>query len=687
MTPISIIIPVYNVADYLDRCVQSCLAQTCQEFEILLVDDGSTDGSGRLCDAWAAKDTRIRVIHKANGGLSSARNAGMEQATGKYLYFLDSDDFIDPDLLADCLTAMENGADLVAFNYRLIDESGTTLSQTSFPPQTVCLSTPEDRLCFLARDFFDERIGWSAWSRMYRADLIRTHGLTFADNAKIFAEDLYFCLCYLLHANTIQTLYGTYYNYLQRGNSIMGTQNARLNFGRMNELSKAFYQYLCLQKETALLQRHFPLFHYRILENVIRRADSIQPHTVQQMRALLMEDIPDWDFCRIQFSHLPRSRRLLRMVYGSEKMLHILAQVQYFSSGNFARYNFQAKTLRLRLKISLLFDSSWRQRLWSWLRMRGVKTGIFLLGTEDFGNVGDHQIAESILQFLSQRFPGVPVKEVTLSQYEAEYRKLKTFIRPKDIIVMPGGGNIGSLYLAAEDLRKSVIETWPKNRKIVFPQSIFYADDPVGQLQLQKDQALFCGQNNVTLVLREQYSFDFAQKHFSCCSILVPDIVLQKPIAISQGPGQGKILLCLRQDVESTLSPSERNSLRLTAQSVCSDVRFCDTQQAFCIPLRDRKLYCRYFLSLLGSAQLVVTDRLHGVIFSAVTGTPCIALANANQKIEGTCHCLKHLPYLYFASSVQDACAAIPRIKDTGRSCYDVTPLQDAYDRLAQLFF
>lgn len=686
MTPISIIIPVYNVADYLDRCVQSCLAQTCQEFEILLVDDGSTDGSGRLCDAWTSRDARIRVIHKANGGLSSARNAGMEQATGKYLYFLDSDDFIDPDLLADCLNAMENGADLVTFNYRMIDESGATLSQTSFPPQTVCLSAPQDRLCFLALDFFDERIGWSAWSRMYRADLVRTHGLTFADNAKIFAEDLYFCLRYLLHANTVQTLYGTYYNYLQRSNSIMGTQNAHLNFGRMNELSKTFRRYLCLQKDTAYIQKHFALFHYRILENVIRRANLMHPRTVQQMRFLLMEDIPDWDFCRAQFAALRHSHRLLRMIYGTEKMLHILAQAQFYATGNFTAYQCSEKTLRLRLKGSLLFDPTWRQRLWSWLRMRFSHRGIYLLGTEDFGNVGDHQIAESILQFLRDHFPGVPIKEVSLSHYESEYSKLKTFLRKKDIIVMPGGGNIGNLYPAAENLRKSVIETWPQNRKIIFPQSIFYAEDDAGRAQLLKDQKLFVPQNHVTLVLREQYSFDFAQKHFSCPSLLVPDIVLQQKVHISNGPGAGKILLCLRQDAESSLSSVERLSLQTAAQSQCSSVRFCDTQQVFSISLRDRPLYCRYFLSLLGSAQLVVTDRLHGVIFSAITGTPCVALANANRKIEGTCRCLQHLPYIYFASTVEDACAAIPRLYQAGRGCYDVTPLQSAYDHLAQLF-
>ena len=95
---ISIVVPVYNVEEDLGRCVESLVQQTLKEIQIVLVDDGSTDSSGRLCDDWARRDTRIRVVHKPNGGLSSARNAGIEVAEGDYLGFVDSDDFVEPDM-------------------------------------------------------------------------------------------------------------------------------------------------------------------------------------------------------------------------------------------------------------------------------------------------------------------------------------------------------------------------------------------------------------------------------------------------------------------------------------------------------------------------------------------------------------------------------------------------------------
>ena len=91
---VSVIVPVYNILDCLERCVDSLLAQTYKEIEILLVDDGSTDGTGTLCDQLAEKDSRIRVFHKENGGSSSARNVGIQQARGEYLGFVDSDDYV-----------------------------------------------------------------------------------------------------------------------------------------------------------------------------------------------------------------------------------------------------------------------------------------------------------------------------------------------------------------------------------------------------------------------------------------------------------------------------------------------------------------------------------------------------------------------------------------------------------------
>lgn len=125
---ISVIVPVYNVVRFLDRCVESIVAQTYPKIEILLVDDGSTDGSSLKCDSWADKDDRISVIHKENGGLSDARNAGLDVCLGEYIAFVDSDDYVDPRFIESMFDALNRYSSTVSVcDVIREDESGNVL--------------------------------------------------------------------------------------------------------------------------------------------------------------------------------------------------------------------------------------------------------------------------------------------------------------------------------------------------------------------------------------------------------------------------------------------------------------------------------------------------------------------------------------------------------------------------------
>ena len=112
MKKISVIVPIYNTEKYLKRCFDSILSSTYENLEVILVDDGSPDNSGKICDEYAARDSRIRVIHKKNGGLSSARNAGLDIATGDYVTFVDSDDYIASDIYEKLVACMIDGVDI-----------------------------------------------------------------------------------------------------------------------------------------------------------------------------------------------------------------------------------------------------------------------------------------------------------------------------------------------------------------------------------------------------------------------------------------------------------------------------------------------------------------------------------------------------------------------------------------------
>ena len=143
MDLISVIVPVYKVEKYLDKCVQSIVNQTCKNLEIILVDDGSPDNCGAMCEAWAEKDSRIKVIHKENGGLSDARNAGLAVATGDWVAFVDSDDWVAEEMFARLLNAAKNHqADISACNVQFVEE-GQLPDAPYVSGETVCLTPKE----------------------------------------------------------------------------------------------------------------------------------------------------------------------------------------------------------------------------------------------------------------------------------------------------------------------------------------------------------------------------------------------------------------------------------------------------------------------------------------------------------------------------------------------------------------
>lgn len=189
---LTLAIPVYNMEQYLPRCMESMLAQTCREFELLLVDDGSTDGSGPMCDAYAAEyPDLIRVVHKENGGLSSARNAGIDGAKGDCIIFPDPDDWVEPDYVEKLLEYRQQyDADLVCTGHYIDTENTCVPSKQDHPP--MLLSGAEAQKALL----LPPQMRGFAWNKLYRLDLIRQHGLRFLEDVGI-TEDLDFSYRYL----------------------------------------------------------------------------------------------------------------------------------------------------------------------------------------------------------------------------------------------------------------------------------------------------------------------------------------------------------------------------------------------------------------------------------------------------------------------------------------------------------
>ena len=168
MKKISVIIPVYNVEAYLDRCIESVINQTYPELEIILVDDGSPDNCPAMCDEWAEKDPRIRVIHQENGGLSAARNAGIKAATGEYIAFVDSDDWIEIDFLKWLYEGIQTtGAEIAACDVRELSVKGEALNITGEP--NISAHSPQEAMADLSRGI---RFRAVAWNKLYKSEIL-----------------------------------------------------------------------------------------------------------------------------------------------------------------------------------------------------------------------------------------------------------------------------------------------------------------------------------------------------------------------------------------------------------------------------------------------------------------------------------------------------------------------------------
>ena len=166
---ISVIVPIYKVEEYLDRCVESLVNQTYKNLEIILVDDGSPDNCPKMCDDWAKKDSRIKVVHKKNGGLSDARNAGFEVATGDIISFIDSDDWIEPEMFETMLSQMEkDDSDIVSCGVNWVEENGSVIRTV-----TVSEDSVRDTHTAMQELINDNRVKQHVWNKLYKYDMIK----------------------------------------------------------------------------------------------------------------------------------------------------------------------------------------------------------------------------------------------------------------------------------------------------------------------------------------------------------------------------------------------------------------------------------------------------------------------------------------------------------------------------------
>ena len=218
----SVIVPVYNTEKYLNECIDSVLNQSFGDFELILVNDGSKDSSPAICDEYAGKDSRVKVIHKENGGQSTARNRGVEAATGDYALFLDSDDFIsDKDFFSDLSARVTGGVDIVIFRYHKYYNAEKTFD-CGISLANVDPSSKSELIAELVRR---DAFFCSCWSKCTKMSLLKDNGIVFDESLRCEDMDWYYSV--VMKAKSFDVIDKSYINYRQRENSVTSVPNPK----------------------------------------------------------------------------------------------------------------------------------------------------------------------------------------------------------------------------------------------------------------------------------------------------------------------------------------------------------------------------------------------------------------------------------------------------------------------------
>ncbi len=257
---------------------------------------------------------------------------------------------------------------------------------------------------------------------------------------------------------------------------------------------------------------------------------------------------------------------------------------------------------------------------------------IVMLGA-DYGNLGDVAITESQLQFLKKISPFSTIIEMPISRTYRDMKSLMKKINNDDIITLVGGGNTGSLYPEIEAQRRFIIAKFPSNKIIAFPQSVFFGHDTGAKIIFKKSKYIYSNHPDFTMLARDKPSYEVITKDLNVDSRLLPDIVLSND-TLEQKERKDIAVISLRSDIEASLSHEAHNKIASFIKKSGLKIKYMDTDiKVTKLSNVSRASELKFILDTYLSAKIVITDRLHGMIFCVITGTPCIAFDNNNGKV------------------------------------------------------
>lgn len=706
---VSVIIPVYNSERFLGRALHGVLSQTIKDIEVILcVSRKSTDESVVACEEYAEREPRIRVLARYDQGLGDARNAGLALAHGEYISFVDVDDTIEPEFLehlVDPLERTEADVSICGFDRRWSDG---TVKPGWLPPEEGMVKT--DFVSYYAKVWYGV-----VWNKLYRRDWLQRESLRQPVGNH---EDDGWHMMIAARVRHVFFVQEELYHYTQdNAKSLMQDPAGRLQYfdsmgTALDDLDRAGLLEQNRHEVRRILrvrQRHFELEYPRELR-FRQAAETLYarylPEEIvwQQTEVASIRRAPGRGGV-VLFGAGADGQNLLREL-GCERVRAFIdnnpecqgKKVEGITVMSLSEH--QQSLSKVEIMVA---SSKYREEIINQLMAAGVtnfivpenyflrerfsfsRRHIVLLNTPRHSNLGDHAIALQEKSFFARYFPEYDLVEIDEDEAQGMRWQIKELVGHEDIIVLTGGGYLGSLWVRkGEQAFRNAIMDFPENLIVVFPQTLYFEDSAYGRQERQISEKYYRSAQRLLLFLRERKSYERA------CALLgsaencrlVPDIVLSWRVPDARKREKGCVAMCLKDNQESIQTARDKEKVRRALADRGWQIEDITMYAGYDVLQQNRKLALQRQIQLLRQYEAVVTDALHGMIFCAVAGVPCVALDNVSGKLSGVYEWIREISYIALASSAKEVGTRLSEVvNQDGRYAF---PYKDYAEEIAQ---
>lgn len=312
---------------------------------------------------------------------------------------------------------------------------------------------------------------------------------------------------------------------------------------------------------------------------------------------------------------------------------------------------------------------------------------IILFNSPDYPNIGDHAIALAERKMFEKYLGHMPIIEITNQHYMQDKGTVKQYIREDDLLVVTGGGFLGSLWLhGGEEVVRDIIKSFPNNKIVILPQTIFFEDSEQGRIERENTANIYNAHNNLSICCRDEKSYKLAEEIFDKAvrKYYMPDMVTMLNYSDTQKERKNAVL-CLRDDKESMLSVEDKavieellfkKNLKITKTSMWADENF---------KIAERHKYIEDKINQFKTAEVVITDTLHCMLFCAISGTPCVAMNNVSSKVEGVYRWIQDLPYIQYIDDINNLDEQIEAVRAIKECKYNNEKFEEHFERLSKV--